>query len=117
MIGRRGISRIARCLVALLAFAQGALVFADCDMPRRAPALALAKQPCHESAAEANLCLAHCLAEDQSVAKPLPGVAAMPDAPVLAIPALSLSWPLPIGRDSAPPRGPPPRILFQSFLI
>jgi hypothetical protein len=119
MMRRRILARIARFLVAVLAFAQGALAFAGCEMPQRAPAAALAEQPCHEPAIEPNLCLAHCLAEDQSLDKPAMGVPAMPQAPVLAIPATFVSWALPLrlSRQSALPGGPPPRILFQSFLI
>jgi hypothetical protein len=67
-----------------------------------------------------NLCLAHCLGEDQSLDKPLVKVPALSAAPVFSMPALLVSphearVPRRLAVPHAP--GPPPRILFQSLLI
>ena len=113
----------ARFLLAALFFAQGALAFAGCEMPRRAPALAFvaAEQPCHDSGVEANLCLAHCLAEDQSSDKPSPAVKALTPAPVLAL-RLTLEPQkdaalAPLRLALPPPAAAPLRILYLHFLI
>jgi hypothetical protein len=120
---RRHRGRIASLLLGALLFAQGAIAAVVCDMADRAPALAFepqASMPCHdEPALNANLCLAHCTSTDQSA-----------DTPHVAMPAWSASAPLVVAtpelwrvRASSVqhplPRaaGPPPRILFQSFLI
>jgi len=124
MIRRATRYRIAQVLLGALLFAQAALAVAACDWLRVAPAMALAAkagQPtCHEEPARnANLCLAHCLSFDQSPDTPQLQVVAIPASPALVVP-------MPDGRaigvvDSRFrfPRAaaPPPRILFQSFLI
>ena len=117
----------AKALLGALLFAQAALVIAACESARRAPALAiaLAASPgndatCHEQGGNANLCLAHCLGEDQSPDKPLIKVPAFSNAPVFSLPAPFVSL-----HDARAPRrlavphsvGPPLRILFQSLLI
>jgi hypothetical protein len=111
-------------MLGVLLFAQAALALAGCDWLRAAPALAISasssRAPCHEEpAVNPNLCLAHCLSADQSTDTPQVVVPVWVDAAPIAIvaiepwiiPVLDLQFVLP--RPSAPP----PRILFQSFLI
>jgi len=112
---------IARILAATLLFAQALVAFANCQMPTRSPAAAIAAKPapCHESSSEKNLCVAHCLAADQSLDKPQ--VSALPPAlaPVLVLhEAMQLpqSWSRPQTRVTAA-IGPPPRIRFRSLLL
>jgi len=123
-----GLRRFLRCgarmLIAALLFAQGTLALAACDWARRAPALAVA-QPgqgsggCMEQMQNVNLCVAHCLGEDQSA-----------DTPQVVVPAWNMAPPLLVAvinrtvareailRHALPYAGaPPPRILFHSFLI
>ena len=124
MVRHRNRTRVAQLLLGVLLFAQAALALADCDWLRAAPALAISasssQPPCHEEpAVNANLCLAHCLSADQSAGTPqvvVPAWIAFPPLMVAAIDhrtsrAEILRFELP--RPSAPP----PRILFQSFLI
>ena len=120
---RRIRGRTATLLLGALLFAQAAIALAACDIRDRAPALAFAQHesmPCHdEPAPNPNVCLAHCTSTDQSA-----------DTPNFVVPAWSGAVPLTVAfadnwrvRVSAvrhqPPHavGPPPRILFQSFLI
>jgi hypothetical protein len=123
MTARLARSRVATLLLGALLFAQAAIALAGCDMQDRAPAQALAQResmPCHEDPApNPNLCLAHCTSADQSADTPqfvMPVWRAV--APLTV--AVANSW---RARVSAvrhqPPHavGPPPRILFQSFLI
>jgi len=127
MISRRTLRMFAKALLGALLFAQTALVFAACGSAWRAPALviALADQEvdstnCHEQGGNANLCLAHCLGEDQSLDKPLVKVPALSAVPVFYVPAvLVLPHEACVLRCLAVPHaaGPPPRILFQSFLL
>ena len=113
--------------LAAMLFTQAALVFAACESAWRAPALAIAlaappgnDATCHEQGGNANLCLAHCLCEDQSLDKPLVKVPALSAAPVFFVPAVLVS-----PHEACAPRrlavphaaGPPLRILFQSLLI
>ena len=118
------VKKIASVLLGAMLFAQAALAVAACDWLRVAPAQAImakAGEPsCHEAPAKnANLCLAHCLSADQSA-----------DTTQVAIPAWSQTFFLLVaGIESVPapqavlrytlphPGAPPPRILFQSFLI
>ena len=102
-------------------FLQAAIALAPCELPGRsaamARAVAMAAMPdCHE-ADEANLCLAHCESEDQTLLK------VQLELPQLAAPAAT---PIPIVRKilaterPAPylaAAGPPPRILFRSFRL
>jgi hypothetical protein len=118
---------MARLALAAMLFTQAALVFAACESAWRAPALAIAlaappgnDATCHEQSGNANLCLAHCLGEDQSLDKPLVKVPALSVAPVFFMPAVFVS-----PHEARAPRrlavphaaGPPLRILFQSLLI
>jgi hypothetical protein len=112
---------IARILAATLLFAQAIVAFADCQMPTRSPAAAIAAKPapCHESSGEKNLCVAHCLAADQSLDKPQVSPLAPALAPVLVLhEAMQVpqSWSRPQHRVTAA-IGPPPRIRFQSLLL
>ncbi len=124
MVQRRRIAGIARLLVGALLFAQAALAVAACDLLRVAPAQAIAAKAgepsCHEEPAmNANLCLAHCLGNDQSADKPQVAIPEWSRAYLLVI-EVAGSAPLPqaIQRHVPPyPGAPPPRILFQSFLI
>jgi len=124
MVTRRTRTRVAQLMLGLLLFTQAALATAGCDWLRAAPALAIAassSQPsCHEApAVNANLCLAHCLSADQSADTPQVVVPAwVGHAPITVaaidhwiVRAADVQFVLP--RPSAPP----PRILFQSFLI
>jgi hypothetical protein len=118
---------MARVALAAMLFTQAALVFAACESAWRAPALVIAHAAppgnnvtCHEQDGNANLCLAHCLGEDQSLDKPLVKVPALSAAPVFSMPAVLVSpheahAPRRLAVPHAP--GPPPRILFQSLLI
>ena len=120
MIGSRRRRSIARLLAAAL-FAQGTFASAASDLADRNPVEAIAQSghPCHQPETNTNLCVSHCLASDQSL-----------DKPVVFVPALTLGTPLVVVRVSAPlapvhavretakpVAGPPPRILFHSFLI
>ena len=121
MIGSRRRRSISRLLVAAALFAQAAFALAACDLAERNPVEAIAQSghPCHQPETNTNLCVSHCLASDQSL-----------DKPVVFVPALTLGTPLVVARVSAPlapvhavretakpVAGPPPRILFHSFLI
>ena len=127
MVSRSTLKAMARWALGALLFAQAALAVAACESVRRAPALAIALaehrvggENCHQQERNLNLCLAHCLGEDQSLDKPLLKVPALSGAPVLAVPAVIVS-----PHDACAPRrmavpraaAPPPRILFQSLLI
>lgn len=121
MLRRAFLRLFARIAIAGVLFAQGAIVLAACEMPRRAPAQALAEadQHCHDAKGEANLCLAHCLADDQTSDKP-------PSQPPAFAPVLVLRVQLTAflrapdavqRRLPHPPAAAPPRILFLSLLI
>ena len=106
-------------------FTQAALVAAACQLPERAPAKAISggtAPACHQqdqaSPANANLCIAHCLADFQNLDKPSLGVPAAPDTPVLIVGLPATVIHLPVQRERPKPAvGPPPRILLHSFLI
>src|SRR5262245_7316882 len=111
--------------MAVILFAQAAIAMAACDLQGRSPARAVAEtdaSPCHESAADtrnANLCLAHCQSDQQSVGKAAFTVHAMPSAPVLAVevaPFRPVIVQVAQLHGLRPPGEPPPQILFQTFL-
>ena len=121
---RRDLLRFARLILGAFLLAQAALALAACEWGTRDAARAVAmaagagNAPCHEAAeagADSGLCLTHCLGAQQSLDKPsvaLPVVglvAALPQAPAAPV-VIRRERPLPIA-------APPPRILFQSFLI
>ena len=114
---------VALALLGFLAFAQAALAVARCDWQERSPARAVSvemAQPCHEAADEtrnANLCLAHCQSESQSLDKPSVNVHAMPETPVLSVPLaathaddLRMSA---LSFRNYPSGAPPPQFLLQ----
>ena len=112
---------IARITLAMMLFAQGAMVWAACDWlgssPDRAVLAAAEVAPCHDSGFGA-ACLTHCLSDRQAVQKVTTDIPAMPAAPVLT-PAFdpvakAAFTPLP---DTAFSTGPAWRILLQSFQI
>ncbi len=115
---------VGQSLIATLLFAQGALALAACDWARRAPALAITQAEqssagCMEQMQNANLCVAHCLGEDQSSDTPQVAVPAWGVAPVLVLKVVDrAAVRAAILRDVLPHAGAPPlRILFHSFLI
>ncbi len=124
MASRGIVKKIASVVLGAMLFAQAALAVAACDWLRVAPAQAImakAGEPsCHEEPAQnTNLCLSHCLGSDQSADTPQVAIPAWNQASFLVIVAFE-SAPLPQGsrRYALPrPAAPPPRILFQSFLI
>ncbi len=127
---RRLLQIAARCLVALLLFAQGVMLAHACSTAERAAAFAItadeASAPCHETAAAGDAvvvadeasCLSHCSTADQSSDTPQVPVAAMPAGAVLTVPA-AVETSL-LGRErglAPPPTGDPPvAIRFQVFL-
>lgn len=124
MFPRRSLLRITRLILGAFLLAQAALAMAACEWGARDAARAVAmaggaaSAPCHdagESDADGGLCLTHCLGAHQSLDKPsvsLPAVAfvaALPQAP-MAPEVIRRERPLAAS-------APPPRILFQTFLI
>jgi len=127
MFLRSTLRQIARLALAAMLFTQAALAFAACESAWRTPVLAIMfteqridGENCHEPAINANLCLVHCLGEDQTLDKPLVKVPALPVAlvsfnPMAFVPRHQAGAPL---RPAVPhAAGPPLRILFQSLLI
>jgi hypothetical protein len=95
--------------LAAIAFTQVAIAAASWES---------APSPCHEQMPDANLCAAHCANNDLTLDVPrikLPAIAALsaPFSIVTPVPYPELA---PV-RIAVLPAGPPPRILFQSFLI
>lgn len=124
MLTRRSLRHVAQSVLCVMLFAQAALAVAACDWLRAAPSQALAPKAsepsCHEEPARnANLCLAHCLGADQSPDTPQISVSALHAAPVLVVARIDVgAAPAARMRHALPrPAAPPPRILFQSFLI
>lgn len=118
--------RLVAALAALAAmlFAQAAFALAACDpVQAKSRAQMIAAQPsevpCHDPADNAQLCLTHCQAGEQTLDKHQVKV---PDAffqPVLVVRA----WPVAgeqrsiAFRAPSPFAAPPPRILFRTLLI
>ena len=128
MKSKRALRTIAKILVGALLFAQAALAIAACEWLSRAPAQAIAQNsasPCDQTDSRAdnranNLCVAHCLAEFQSLDTHQVHVFALPSVPVLEVqsPASSSAKLLSHSTRVVPPSaGPPPRILYHQFLI
>jgi hypothetical protein len=111
---------IARLILAAMLYTQAALALAPCEEVERSAARAIAEsaQTCHEPEQSPNLCVSECLAGDQNQYTPAIPVFAPPAAPVL-IAAAAFPQPLPEHVLAIPLRAthPPPRILFQTFLI
>lgn len=118
---RRTVTAVA-ALIGML-FLQAAIAFSPCNLPGRAAATAMAaamaSMPGCQSGEQATLGLAHCTSE-QAV---MPSVRAEPPHPALpsavsVFPGLSKSVPSVAWRATPPPAvGPPPRIVFHSFLL
>ena len=125
MISRSARKGWARLIVAALLFAQGALALAACDWMQREPALAVAhasqpaSKPCPMLEQSKNLCVAHCLGEDQSLDKPSITLPALAAAPAFTLRAIALKpHQLAHAADLIPTAiGPPLHIRFQSFLL
>ena len=125
MISRSARRGWARLMLAALLFAQAALSLAACEWMQRAPALAVAQahdpagEPCPMLEQSKNLCVAHCLGEDQSLDKPLSTLPALAAAPAFVLRAIALKpHHLAHAADLIPTAiGPPLHIRFQSFLL
>jgi len=127
MLLRSKLKAMARLALAAVLFTQAALVFAACESLWRAPALVIALaeraidgENCHEPGINVNLCLAHCLGDDQSLDKPLVKVPALAFAPPFFVPAVQVlpdAARAPQRRAVPHAAGPPLRILYQSLLI
>jgi len=125
LISRPALKGWARLLLAALLFAHGALSLAACTWMQRAPALAVAHanqpagEPCPMLEQNKNLCVAHCLGEDQSLDKPSIAMPALAAAPAFALRAIALKpHHLAHAADLIPTAiGPPLHIRFQSFLL
>jgi len=128
MHSRRALLRTTRLLLGAFLLAQAALALAACDWGARDAARALAMAagggdaPCHESGSTApasSLCLTHCLGDVQSLDKPSFAVPAVAPVAVLWLAPVALPHAQRVARRERPlaAAAPPPRILFQSFLI
>ena len=100
-------------------FLQAAIAFAPCDLPgHQAGMAAMQGMPdCDTPLDSAALCLATTHNEDQAPGKTQAGV---PDlaAPAAGVRAGQPAAPPPVRAERIIPTGsPPPRILFQSFLL
>ncbi len=121
---RRRSATAALAALAGMLFLQVAIAFAACELPDGSAAMAIAMSQsdmpdCHDGTGDANLCVAHCSSQDQTVAK------AQFNVPDLAVRS---AMPIRLVHDEAPRNilvraaplaaaGPPARILFQSFLL
>ena len=117
---------VGKLALAAMLFAQAAFALAACDLINRTPAHAFtvasgdaADPNCPDTGGGANLCLAHCQAENQSLDKPQVKVPALVQQPVLGAcaPQAPLNETVLFARHPVAWAAPPPRILFQSFLI
>jgi hypothetical protein len=124
---------LARALVALFLIAQGLVAAHACPPGMHGVSQVLTALPaapvghhdaaCHEGGpapADANLCVSHCTASDQTDATPQVAVAAMPEIAVLALEtAATISSCRASARVDAtlPTGGPPPAIRFQILRI
>ncbi len=124
----RTILWIARLLLAVTAFSQASIAFADCPAERAglAHALAAEKMEGCESAVtaftqsgpqNANRCVAHCTADLQIPVAPVAIVRAPSHAPVLLLPHAGRVVFRQTGLESPAPGTPPSRILLHSYLI
>ena len=121
----RSRSRVLAAFAALVAmfFAQAAFALAACSpMQAQSRAHMIAQQaetpPCHQPAENANLCLTHCQAGEQTLDKhqvKVPDASAQPVLVVRAAPVTPVARMLP--RAPCLAAGPPPRILFSNLRI
>jgi len=123
MLVRSRVRRFARVALASVLFAQMAIAAAVCNMPDRSLAQVFEQDvamPCHEAPPQnRNLCLAHCLSADQSADTPqvvVPGWSGIVTLVVAVAESSREPVIFPRGREPHA-AAPPPRILFQSFLI
>lgn len=129
MLNRATRVSVARIALALMLFAQGAMAWSACQLPERAPELALRAATEHQgceqmtasNTAESSVCFTHSLAEKQSLYKPALDIPVMSfEAPLIvpAVPdAFSIGGLAPYGLALVAATGPPRRILLQSFQI
>ncbi len=128
MLNRASRLAMARIVLALMLFAQGALAWAACQLPERAPELALRAAVEHQGCeqlsepthASASVCFTHTLSEKQSLYKTPLDIHSTPAGPVLIIsgsPTFQSKAREPRRLSIAPTGGPPRRILLQSFQI
>lgn len=120
----RSLKRIAGVLLGVMLFAQAAFAVAGCDWWERAPAEAIARMnapPCHheDQSPVTSVCVAHCLADFQSLDKPSVALPALGDTPVLLVVLPAPRCARQAYMPDAPARvsAPPPRILFSKLLI
>ncbi len=123
MNSRRKLSRVAKLVLAVMLFAQAAITFAACELIRSSgmPSMAIrvaSDEPCHDQGGAANLCVAHCQADDLSLDKPQTKVGAFILQSVLTVP-LRAALPKQSNVSVAPDAwaDPPPRILLHRFLV
>ena len=125
MLSRSTIRRTAAALLLMMVYVQGALAATLCSMQFPSAAAAIVQSdgpPCHETAGtrpNLNLCVAHCLSEDQSLDKPLVTVLAfsLVATGVLHVDSLLHARQAHRIAPHAVALGPPPRILFQSLKL
>jgi hypothetical protein len=110
--------------LAAMLFAQAAFALAACSpLQAQSRAHMIAQQaetaPCHEPADNANLCLTHCQAGEQTLDKHQVKVPHAPATAVLVVHAVpQRSWiARAVPRTPSPAAAPPPRILFRTLLI
>src|SRR5471032_1750464 len=79
---------VARIVLALMLFAQGAMAWSACDLVEHSPVRAVLASaevaPCHESGS-GGACLTYCLSDRQAVQKVSMDIPAMPSAPFLTL--------------------------------
>ncbi len=119
----RSVVRIARALLLSLFFSQVALAASGCIMPSSdlAKALSQANQSCcDESGMNANLCIAHCTADSQTLDHYSFTGPAVPPATgaFMVVPVIERRTIVATPQSVLPRATPPPiPILFCSFLI
>jgi hypothetical protein len=120
MVARAKKRSVARLMLVAMLCVQAAFAIAPCVAEEHSAARAIAESTltCHEPEQNTNLCVSHCLAGDQNQYTPEIPVLAPPAVPVL-IAAVAAAPRLSERAFANPLRAthPPPRILFQSFLI
>lgn len=105
-------------------FAQAAFAIAACNpLQAQSRAHSIAQQaetaPCHQPADNTNLCVTHCQAGEQTLDKhqvKVPDASADAVLVLAALPQIRRIASV-IPRTSSPAVGPPPRILYRTFLI
>ena len=114
-------------VLAAIAFTQASLAFSACQLDRKSlpRAMGSAGAVAHDCEIPIatdwtkypNRCFAHCTADLQTVGNAVALVRNPADAPVLALVRLERLPFARTGLEASPPGAPPPRILFQQFLI